>query len=171
MHLEFRTPRGRRDVTVRERDGVWLVTVDGCDRDVAGVRVRDGEVDFTLDGRRRRAQVAVRGPERHVAVDGRVLTLKLADEDRGDQDDDPAEAGPHLRAQLPGKVVKLLVSEGETVAAGQPLVILEAMKMETEVAAPCGGRVARIHVEAGRILAMDDPLLDLDPDPAPNAGE
>ena len=76
-----------------------------------------------------------------------------------------------LRAQLPGKVVKLLVAEGDVVTAGQPLVILEAMKMETEVAAPRGGRVARVHVAAGRILAMGDPLLDLDPDQEPGEGE
>ena len=171
MHLEFRTPQGRREVTVRESGGVWRVAVDGRELDVAEVSVRDGVVGFALDGVQRRAHVAVSGVERHVVVDGRVLVLRLADEDRDDPTDDPADAGPHLRAQLPGRVVKLLVAEGDVVTAGQPLIILEAMKMETEVAAPRGGRVARIHVEAGRILALGDPLLDLDPDQEPGEGE
>ena len=171
MHLEFRTPQGRREVTVRESGGVWRVAVDGRELDVAAVSVRDGVVGFALDGVQRRAHVAVSGVERHVVVDGRVLVLRLADEDRDDPTDDPADAGPHLRAQLPGRVVKLLVAEGDVVTAGQPLIILEAMKMETEVAAPRGGRVARIHVEAGRILALGDPLLDLDPDQEPGEGE
>jgi biotin carboxyl carrier protein len=171
MHLEFRTPLGRREVTVREGDGVWSVAVDGRELAVSSVSVRDGVVGFALDGLQRRAHVAVRGTERHVAVDGRTWVLRLADEDRDDSDDEPVDAGPHLRAQLPGKVVKLLVAEGDVVAAGQPLVILEAMKMETGVAAPFAGRVARLHVEAGRILAMGDPLLDLDPDQGPGIGE
>ncbi len=171
MHLEFRTPQGHRVVTVRERDGVWLVAVDGRELDVSGVIVRDGVVGFVLAGVQHRAHVAACGAERHVAVDGRTLVLKLADEDRGDLEEDPVDAGPHLRAQLPGKVVKLLVAEGDVVTAGQPLVILEAMKMETEVAAPFAGRVARVHVEAGRILAMGDALLDLDPDHGPDSGE
>jgi biotin carboxyl carrier protein len=171
MHLEFRTPQGRREVTVRERDGAWLVAVDGRELEVSAVHVRDGVVGFALDGVTHRAHVAVRGAEHHVAVDGRIFVLALADEDRGDLDQEPVDAGPHLRAQLPGKVVKLLVAEGEVVAAGRPLVILEAMKMETEVTAPCAGRVARIHVEAGRILAMGDPLLDLDPDQGDVAGK
>ncbi|MBK9305492.1 MAG: biotin/lipoyl-binding protein [bacterium] len=171
MHLEFRTPQGRREVTVRESGGVWRVSLDGRELDVAAVSVRDGIVGFALDGVQRRAHVAVRGAERHVAVDGRVLVLRLADEDRDDQAEEAADTGPHLRAQLPGKVVKLLVAAGDVVTAGQPLVILEAMKMETEVAAPRGGRVARVHVEAGRILAMGDPLLDLEPDQEPVEGE
>lgn len=171
MHLEFRTPQGRREVTVRESGGVWRVAVDGRELDVAAVSVRDGVVGFALDGVQRRAHVAVRGAERHVAVDGRTLALRLADEDGDDQAEETADTGPHLRAQLPGKVVKLLVAAGDVVTAGQPLVILEAMKMETEVAAPRGGRVARVHVAAGRILAMGDPLLDLDPDQEPVEGE
>lgn len=171
MHLEFRTPQGRREVAVRESGGVWLVAVDGRELDVTAVSFRDGVVGFALDGVQRRAHVAARGAERHVAVDGRALVLRLADGDRDDQAVEAADTGPHLLAQLPGKVVKLLVAEGDVVTAGQPLVILEAMKMETEVAAPRGGRVARVHVEAGRILAMGDPLLDLDPGQEPVEGE
>ena len=54
-----------------------------------------------------------------------------------------------IRSIMPGKVVRVLVEAGEQVRHGQPLLVLEAMKMENEVQAPVAGRVARILVEPG----------------------
>jgi biotin carboxyl carrier protein len=64
-----------------------------------------------------------------------------------------------VRAPLPGIVVKVSVTEGERVDAGQPLIVLEAMKMEHHIAAPHAGTVRRLHcapgqqVQAGMVLA------------------
>jgi len=60
--------------------------------------------------------------------------------------------GPHAR-----KVVKLLVDEGETVEEGQPLLILEAMKMQNEYVVQPTGTVGRIHVEEGSVLEINAP--------------
>jgi biotin carboxyl carrier protein len=65
-----------------------------------------------------------------------------------------------LVAPMPGKVVKILVAEGQEVAANAPLVVLEAMKMEHTVRAIAGGTVRAIHVAVGdqvdgdRVLAI-----------------
>jgi biotin carboxyl carrier protein len=65
-----------------------------------------------------------------------------------------------VRASMPGLVVDVLVSEGQTVAAGEILVILESMKMENEVRSPRDGRVSRVQVgpaetvEKGQILVV-----------------
>jgi biotin carboxyl carrier protein len=77
-----------------------------------------------------------------------------------------AHAGAHVRldlkAPMPGLVVKILVSPGEQVTAGQPLVVLQAMKMENELSLPRAGTVTTIGVapgqtvEAGQILASID---------------
>jgi biotin carboxyl carrier protein len=61
---------------------------------------------------------------------------------------------------MPGKVVRVLVSPGDEVGPRQPLVVVEAMKMENEMTAPRGGRVREVHVtegmsvEAGRLLVI-----------------
>ncbi len=63
-----------------------------------------------------------------------------------------------VRAKMPGRVVKVLVGDGDEVAAGQGLLILEAMKMQNEIRAPRAGRVSSLAVkpgdtvEAGRLL-------------------
>ena len=58
-----------------------------------------------------------------------------------------------LRASMNGRVVALLAAEGDTVSAGQPLVTLEAMKMEHVHCAPRAGRVAALHVAVGTQVA------------------
>ena len=66
-----------------------------------------------------------------------------------------------LTAQFPGKVRKILVSESSEVAAGDILVLVEAMKMEFSIRAPFAGKVERIHVSEGQQLSPGDRFLDL----------
>jgi biotin carboxyl carrier protein len=67
-----------------------------------------------------------------------------------------------VRAPLPGLVVQVLVSEGQTVADGEVLVVLESMKMENELLAPRRARVKAIHVTPGDTPNLDDPLITLE---------
>ena len=64
-------------------------------------------------------------------------------------------------AALAGNVFKVLVAVGDTVSAGQPVLIVEAMKMETEVAAPRAGTVTAVHVNEGDAVAVGAPLLSI----------
>src|SRR5699024_1825738 len=68
----------------------------------------------------------------------------------------------HIGAPIPGMVVQVAVQEGEHVSKGDSLLSLEAMKMETGVAAPRNGTVARIHVSAGETVAARDLLFELE---------
>ena len=63
---------------------------------------------------------------------------------------------------MPGRVVKVLVSEGSTVTAGDPLLIIEAMKMESRVPAPMDGRVLAVLVSEGENVKTDETLIQLE---------
>jgi propionyl-CoA carboxylase alpha chain len=78
----------------------------------------------------------------------------------------PDEAGRagSLVAPMPGSVLRLLVAVGDSVAAGQPLLAMEAMKMEHQVVAPAAGTVAEIFVQVGQQLAHGQRLVQLDTD-------
>ena len=67
-----------------------------------------------------------------------------------------------LLSQFPGKVGKLLVVEGQRVAAGEPLLMVEAMKMEFAIKAPYPGTVRKILVTVGQQLSPGDRFLDLE---------
>lgn len=64
-------------------------------------------------------------------------------------------------APLAGSVFKILVNEGDAIEAGQVLLILEAMKMETEITAPGAGTVGAIHVEVGQSVQGGQALIEI----------
>jgi biotin carboxyl carrier protein len=75
-----------------------------------------------------------------------------------------AASGPApLKAPMPGLVVRLEVSEGDEVTAGQGLVIVEAMKMENELRAPAPGRVKAVRVAEGTVVEKDTVLIEFEP--------
>ena len=168
-----------RQVVVERASGGFLVTIDGRSR-AADVTVTDGvwslilETDAEGGGVRRSYDIAIAeeppGSGRLIVhVDGRLVPVAVGSprshSSRRGQDGAAGGApndgaARHVTAPMPGKVVKLLVRPGETVAARQAVVVVEAMKMENELRAPRAGRVAEIKVaegasvEAGAILAV-----------------
>ena len=66
-----------------------------------------------------------------------------------------------VTAPMPGKVLRVLVKEGESVKTGQGLLVLEAMKMENEIPAPRDGVVRKIYVKEGDTVNTGDPLIEI----------
>ena len=69
-----------------------------------------------------------------------------------------AEGQQKVTAPMPGKVVRILVSEGALVEADQGLMVVEAMKMQNEIRASISGKVERIFVREGQAVAAGEPL-------------
>ena len=63
---------------------------------------------------------------------------------------------------MPGSIVDVLVNEGDSVKAGDPVLVTEAMKMETEIQAPIGGTVSKIHVSKGDTVNPDEVLVEIE---------
>jgi len=70
--------------------------------------------------------------------------------------------GEPITSPLPGTIVKVNVKPGDTVKSGQPLLILEAMKMENEITAPRDGKILQIVVDKGAKVDTGSPLLSLE---------
>src|SRR5580704_404542 len=70
-----------------------------------------------------------------------------------------AEAGPQkIKAAMPGKIVRILVSEGDDVEAGQGVIVMEAMKMQNEMKSPKAGRVQKVLTAEGSTVNAGDTL-------------
>lgn len=145
------------------------ITVDGrpVEADlqaVPGTPVRS----FLLDGVSHRlvARPTAKGVwELHLR--GRRVVLEVVDERtraiREMTGAGAAHAGPrHLRAPMPGLVVRVEVEEGDRVEAGRGLVIVEAMKMENELRAEAPARVGRVLARAGDTVEKDQVLIELE---------
>ena len=70
-----------------------------------------------------------------------------------------------VSANIPGKVVTVEVSEGDSVTEGQVILILEAMKMQNEIQAPISGTVSVVHCEEGQAIEANIPLVVIEPLP------
>jgi biotin carboxyl carrier protein len=111
---------------------------------------------------------APRGGQRfEVVVDGWRFEVVVEPADQADLRERARRAGSEhqahvrheVRAQIPGRVVSVMVAAGDTVEAGQPLLSVEAMKMENEVRAPRPGTIGRVAVSAGERVELGDELV------------
>jgi propionyl-CoA carboxylase alpha chain len=142
--VRYRSERGRLTV-----DGVEVVSIETSDADV--------EILLEADGVTRRYRVAV--AERHVDVDGPGGSATLTPVPRFV---DPADvvAEGSLLAPMPAAVTDVKVADGDRVSKGDPVVVLEAMKMQHTITAPSDGVVSNLavsvgqQVEAGAVLAV-----------------
>lgn len=129
------------------------------------VSARPEELVLQLAGARQRFAVARAGNERFVGWRGASYRLTpatgLSVDTLGTR---PGSAPGHasLAAPMPGTIIKVLVDPGQVVEQQQPLVVLEAMKMEHVVAAPYTGVVQQLHVQPGVLVAKGTILVELD---------
>ncbi|MGW7583343.1 ATP-binding protein [Kitasatospora sp. NPDC054768] len=181
----LRTP-GQDPVAVRIRSITAGNVADATDNSAGTTR----EVELRLDeGPAHRARATLAGDRLHLTVDGLRTTFSLATDATpglaggpvtwlGIEGDawplhayDPvvesaAGAGAHhgaLTAPMPGTVTVVKTTAGETVRKGQPLLVLEAMKMEHVIAAPHDGVVSELRAAAGATVAMEDLLVVVTP--------
>lgn len=136
-------PSLQASVARTSESGPWSVVTGPGDSFEATVERRDGELHVEVDHRRFVFAVGAAGvgagPDAHPG--GRV----------------------EVKAPMPGKVVKLLVAQGERVRVGQPVLLFEAMKMQNELRSPREGTVVKIDVETGQAVESRERLYVVDP--------
>jgi 3-methylcrotonyl-CoA carboxylase alpha subunit len=156
--LVFHANGQRYPVTAHYREAMFQLEVAGISMAVTGELDRDGELHADLGGVRCRARVVQHGDALAVFAFGDSCVLL---QERHARAQDEIEAGG-LVAPLPGNIIQVLVRAGEQVSKGQPLVVMEAMKMEHTIAAPAAGTVKEIYFAAGEQVKEGAALLSLE---------
>ena len=142
----------------RQRDGAFRVHVGGAAHRVQSLAAGSGDTHIAIDGLRIAFRIArhdrvwlTHGPDGDIALSERPRF----------PDRSEAEAGGSLKAPMPGRIRSLMVSPGQTVAKGEVLLVLEAMKMEHRITAPRAGVIAALHVNLDEQVANGQALLSL----------
>jgi biotin carboxyl carrier protein len=157
---------GRREVGVEVEDdgpgryqvklGDRVLQVDGCRQDAA-------TLSLLIDGASWAASFDERGGQQRVRVRGVAVPVEVLPEARLRLRRPPGtltvEGRQPVTAPLPGRVLRVLVKRGDPVTAGQPLLVLEALRMENELRSPRGGTVVELQVEAGQDVTGGAMLL------------
>jgi biotin carboxyl carrier protein len=123
--------------------GVYSVLLDGKSVEVRAIEASDG---LRVEACGRRLAVEIRNPR------DANPTAKTA----------VGSGRKKISAAMPGKVVRLLVEEGDTVDSGQGLIVVEAMKMQNEMKSPRAGRVTEVLVHDGDTVSAGDTLVVLE---------
>jgi len=165
--MAFIARLGEKTYTVEIEEigkSLYRVAVDGSEFVVDGKKTGLTNYSLIVDNRSFEVDVDIMEDEYRVLVDGRSYHINLLDERRmrvgGLQSGIQLQGRQNVSVPMPGKVIAVLVSEGDKVERGQGLVIVEAMKMENEVRCPIDGEVKEVRVktgdalEAGAVLAV-----------------
>jgi biotin carboxyl carrier protein len=154
--MAFIARLGEQSFTVEIEESsksVYRVSVDGHEFVVDGKKTGRTNFSLIVDNRSFEIEVDNREDEYRVLVDGRNYHIQLIDERRvrigGEAAGAQAQGRQKVSVPMPGKVIAILVAEGDAVEKGQGLVIVEAMKMENEVHSPIAGEVKEIKVKTG----------------------
>jgi biotin carboxyl carrier protein len=154
-----------RRVVIERRNGGFVVEVDGETYEVDHVHAGGHLHSLVIEGRQSELLVQAEGGGRYrVASDAGEELLEVRDPLVHLAMSEDVDRGGGLRAvnaYMPGRVVAVLVEEGDVVEQGQGVVVLEAMKMENEITSEVDGVVSKIHVSAGQSVEGGDPLFEI----------
>jgi biotin carboxyl carrier protein len=157
-----------RRLTIRPvQENRFEVVIDGSVHEV-DVRSCDSDhLSMLVDNRTVEASYAFQGERLTLGIRNAEFGLDLVDERKKRRRADLADSasGPEIvKAAMPGKIIALLVKPGDLIAPKASVLVMEAMKMENEIACRRGGRVREIHVVPGQTVEKDAVLAIIDPE-------
>jgi len=143
----------------------WSDTANAIEATVGGRtykletrKLGSGVYWFGWNGRSVEVAVTEREPGWEVSIHGQRVAVEFADSGKAPRRHSSADSKgvAEVRAPMPGKIVRVLLEEGDAVEPQQGVVVMEAMKMQNEIRSPKGGRVRELKVKAGDAVNLGD---------------
>lgn len=161
MRFRYRLRNETYELRLERAEGGYRAKVRGEAYLVEVVGMQDGEIMLLVNGRQMQVHWVEENGKRWMSIDGRAYVLeKVSTSRRGGKGS--ADSGNLVRAPMPGQVREVLTAEGDKVARGQTLMLLEAMKMEMRILAPRDGKVVKLSVKQGQQVDKDDALVEVE---------
>lgn len=142
--------------------GETAVTVNGARAQFSVQELAAGRLVLLRDGQRTPARVVRHRDRLWVWLPGRVFEFQIPAADGGPGHQHGAAEGA-VRAPMPGTLVKLFVNVGDAVESGQIVAVVEAMKMENSLRAPCDGTVEAVGAAQGAVVDTDLAIVTIAP--------
>ncbi len=159
-HIEVRLAQGGTEQTVRIHQG--RIAVGDLSFSLGDLNAGADSLDVRLNGRRYAAGLLRDGSAIHLMLDGETIVFERAQDVTAGQAD-RLDGTDRIVSPMPGQVISLAVAVGDDVQAGDLLAVIEAMKMEHSILAPCSGEVTAVHCAAGQRVDEHTQLLEIEP--------
>ncbi len=155
------------ELTELEGGGFELRDGEGRKYTVDAVRLPGGASSILVDGRSHRVVARGEGSDIDVQTERESVRVRVeTDRERAvrrTRRQSSSESGPRsVVSQMAGIVVRVLVEPGAPVNVGDPLLVVEAMKMENEVRSTANGTVTKVHVEPKQTVSVGEQLVTVD---------
>ena len=149
---------------VRQGSG-WSCKLDGRDFPFDVVPLQSGLLSVLVEGRSYEVRQETAGAETSIVVGNECFNVTVRDprslrsrRGAGDSSQGPKK----IVAPMPGKIVRIVAPAGTEVEAGQPVVVIEAMKMQNELKSPKKGKVKKINVNEGAAVEAGQTLAEVE---------
>lgn len=167
MEYQFRIGDTEYQIVVEQlSSGTYKATINDKEVQFIYKPVSENCISFLLGNKSYTAFLSGENQKRHVLIQGEEFEVtEVTAKDRSGSTISAAgkgESGNNISAPMPGRILKILVSEQENVQADQPLFIVESMKMENEVRSPGTGKVKKINFEENALVSVGDPVVELE---------
>ncbi len=160
MRARYRDGSRSRAVEVTpEGGGAYRVTIDDASLTLSAEALDDGRMRITGPDGVTVVEVTAVGSQRFVRLGAMDFVLER---EAGGRKRDGAGSAGTLEAPMPGVVTRVLVKAGDAVEKGQPLIAIEAMKMEHVIRAPRAGRVAKVAAAQGEMVKGGVALVEME---------
>jgi biotin carboxyl carrier protein len=150
-------------IEYRQAGEEYDAVIDGQSLKARLLSFREGSLTLLVNEKPLHVYVAKEGQRTLVSIDGQIYEFTQTQERQGKAR--RREAGrldPEVRSPMPGKILQVLVKEGTHVEAGQPLVLVEAMKMENSLTAEGAAVVKKVHVSPGDLVDLGQVIIELE---------
>ncbi len=166
MELEFRIEEKVHKLHLEFKDGQYRVNLGDEEYAVDSSLISENCLSLLVDGKAFTVYFAEANGKKYFSIGGEQFCIEEAQSEASTAsgaDVTAVEEEPVAASPMPGKIVKILVREGDEVEQGQGLVIVEAMKMENEIKSPVKGKVEKVNFKPGDLVDAAQPIIELEP--------
>jgi biotin carboxyl carrier protein len=146
-------------INLEKEDSLLEVEIEGRSFDVDFERIEDNLYSVLIDGKSMTLGVFRKGRKVQVFIEGELYELEAVSEREQRKSSHVVSGIQEIKSPMPSRVVKILKGEGEEVSPEEGLIVIEAMKMESELKSPIAGKIKNLMVKEGDAVESGTVLL------------
>jgi len=146
-------------ITLEKEEGQLQAEIDGNTVPVDFVKLENNLFSLLVDGKSMTVGVVRKGRKIQVFIDGDLYELEAVSEREQRKTSHIISGVQEIKSPMPSRVVKILKGEGDEVAADEGVIVVEAMKMESELKSPIAGQIKNVMVKEGDAVESGTVLL------------
>ena len=164
MEFEFLIDNELHKISIEKKDDVFVVSDEEKTVEVDIQFISPNVLSILIEGQSHLVYLASDADRKHLSLEGQQFIVQ--ESQAGEKEFGKGEEKSHedellVKAPMPGKVIKINVSENDEVRKNQTLAIVEAMKMENEIKSTVEGYVKKIFASPGDLVDSENPIIEL----------